>query len=195
MKGTFAHLLACCLFAACAACAGSAQTQAPAASPVASPEPSPAAPPAAQSKSAYPGGSSNDATTPSAAGASMAPQTESLQPAPASAPPQAPAMTPADTSRDRAEASKANKGGAGDLARAEREIANGDCATACRALGSMERAVAFICMQSQGDDGGANRCADARTRLIASRRRVRSSCGSCAGGPSVDPDAPVPSTR
>jgi hypothetical protein len=53
----------------------------------------------------------------------------------------------------------------------------------------MERAVVFLCMS----DGG--HCFDAKGRLTTARRRVRTSCGECPNGPSVDPDAPVPSRR
>jgi hypothetical protein len=165
--------VACC---ALVACAGSATTQPPAASPTYA---EPPAPP-------------SSTTPPAPAGASMAPSTEAMSSAPASAPAQA--IAPADASRDQGAAPSASKAGTGDLERAEREISAGDCATACRALGSMERAVAFLCAQAQAD-GDTYRCSDAKGRLVASRKHVRSSCGSCAGGPSVDPDAPVPSTR
>jgi hypothetical protein len=82
---------------------------------------------------------------------------------------------------------------AADLRRAEHEIAAGDCPTACRALGSMERAVAFLCAVNQSADE-VDRCANARRHLASARRRIRTTCGGCPGGPSVEPDAPVPST-
>jgi hypothetical protein len=80
-----------------------------------------------------------------------------------------------------------------DLKRAEHQVAAGDCPTACRALGSMERAVVFLCSAKQTADD-EDRCANARRRLLAARRRIRTTCGACAGGPSVEPDAPIPST-
>jgi hypothetical protein len=192
---TTKHVTRTAVFAACcllAACAGSAESQPSAASPAAEP----AAPPGASQRDMAPSSRSSYATAPAAGAASMP---ADAPPPPASAPASTPpsAQATADTSRDQpAQPStrSANKAGMSDVERAEREIASGDCATACRALGSMERAVAFLCMQSQSD-GDANRCTDAKSRLVTSRKRVRTSCGSCAGGPSVDPDAPVPSTR
>jgi hypothetical protein len=81
-----------------------------------------------------------------------------------------------------------------DLKKAEREVAAGNCPTACRALASMERAVAFLCSAAQSKDD-ADRCDGARHRLRSARHRIRTNCGDCPGGPSVDPDAPIPSTR
>jgi hypothetical protein len=124
--------------------------------------------------------------SPNASGAAT-----SMPAAGAAAPPAAaPAPQYAQPSAAREEAAPATtaQGPASDLSRAEAEVAAGDCTTACRALGSMERAVTFLCRT-----GEADRCANAKARLGASRRRVRDSCGSCPGGPSVDPDAPVPS--
>jgi hypothetical protein len=70
----------------------------------------------------------------------------------------------------------------------------GDCTTACRALGSMERATAHLCaLASSGDDQGT--CQDARSKVLSGRDRVRTSCGECPGGPSLDRNAPIPSSR
>jgi hypothetical protein len=84
----------------------------------------------------------------------------------------------------------------GELERSEHELkaSPGDCATACRALASMERAAAQICSLT-GESGDAAQCDDARRRLLSARDRVRSACGGCPAGPSVDHDAPIPSTR
>jgi hypothetical protein len=57
----------------------------------------------------------------------------------------------------------------------------GDCATACRALASMERATTQICSLT-GEDGDAGRCDDARRRLLTARDRVNSACGGCPAG-------------
>jgi hypothetical protein len=103
------------------------------------------------------------------------------------APPPAPS-TPPDAPREVQRA----------IARAELERATlelqasaNDCAQACRALASMERATAHLCaLADQSDD--QRRCDDATRRLREARDRVRVSCGSCPGGPSVDPGAPVP---
>jgi hypothetical protein len=78
-----------------------------------------------------------------------------------------------------------------DRAMAELEASASDCAQACRALASMERATAHLCaLADQTDD--QRRCDDATKRLREARDRVRTSCGACPGGPSVDPGAPVP---
>jgi hypothetical protein len=79
-----------------------------------------------------------------------------------------------------------------DLDRAERELAGaaGDCAAACRALGSMERATGHLCELTSGSD---NLCEDARAKVRAARDRVRSTCGSCPGGPNLERSAPIPS--
>jgi hypothetical protein len=64
----------------------------------------------------------------------------------------------------------------GEVDRAESQVnaAMSDCATACRALESMERAAQHLCAL---DDG--NECGRARQRLEAARERVRASCGGC----------------
>lgn len=68
-----------------------------------------------------------------------------------------------------------------------------DCGTACRALGSMERATVQLCaIAEQPDD--QKTCDDARRRLLLARDRVRNTCNVCVGGPSVEHDAPIPST-
>jgi hypothetical protein len=64
----------------------------------------------------------------------------------------------------------------GDLDRAESQVgaALSDCATACRALESMERAAEHLCALDSGSE-----CGRARERLEAARQRVRASCGGC----------------
>lgn len=63
-----------------------------------------------------------------------------------------------------------------ELSRAEAQVnaAMSDCAQACRALESMERAAEHLCAL----DGGSE-CGRARERLEAARQRVRASCGGC----------------
>ncbi len=63
-----------------------------------------------------------------------------------------------------------------DFDNAERQLATaqGDCATACRALASMERAAEHICGMATN-----NECERARERVQAARDRIRSTCGSC----------------
>ena len=67
-------------------------------------------------------------------------------------------------------------GARNELDRAEAQIgaATGDCATACRALASMERAANHLCALDSGRE-----CDHARERLAAARERVRTSCGGC----------------
>ena len=67
-------------------------------------------------------------------------------------------------------------GARSELDRAESQVnaSVGDCATACRALASMERAAEHLCAL----DGGRE-CDHARERLAAARERVRASCGGC----------------
>jgi hypothetical protein len=67
-----------------------------------------------------------------------------------------------------------------ELARAEAALAaaQGDCAAACRALASMQRATDHLCALVE-DSSDGRRCEDARKRLLAARDRVRSSCGDC----------------
>jgi hypothetical protein len=76
----------------------------------------------------------------------------------------------------------------------ELDLAGSDCRNACRALGSMDRAAGRLCELSQGPDEG-NRCNDAKQRVYSARDRVRTSCGSCPNGPSVERAAPIPSLR
>ncbi len=80
-----------------------------------------------------------------------------------------------------------------ERARAALDAAASDCALACRALASMERALVHLCALATLPDDRP-RCEEARRRLLDARERVRRACGSCPGGPSVDPNAPVPST-
>ncbi len=82
----------------------------------------------------------------------------------------------------------------GDFDRAERELraSAGDCAMACRALGSMERAAVHLCDLASLPDDRA-RCDEAKQKVVAARARVRNTCGACPGGPSLDRDAPIPS--
>jgi hypothetical protein len=82
-----------------------------------------------------------------------------------------------------------------DLKSAEKDAMKaGDCPTACRALESMEHAVVFLCASNTSKED-ADRCDVAKGHLSSARRRVRANCGACPGGPSVDPDAPIPSRR
>ncbi len=116
----------------------------------------------------------------------MAPSTGYPPPAPTSQA-TAPPGVPGPGAQRRVEASA-------DFDRAERELSasNSDCASACRALASLERATVRLCdLAEQPDD--VQRCDDAKKKLRTARERVKSTCSSCPGGPSVDRDAPIPS--
>jgi hypothetical protein len=67
------------------------------------------------------------------------------------------------------------------------------CDVACKALGSMERAVQQICVSDRGGPmgGEGDRCTDAKGRLRRARARVRDACSICPEGPTTDPDAPI----
>ncbi len=81
-----------------------------------------------------------------------------------------------------------------DLVTAARELeaSTGSCTAACRALGSMDRATGRLCgLASTRED--ARVCEESKAKLVAARERVRSACGSCPGGPTVDPNAAAPS--
>jgi len=68
-------------------------------------------------------------------------------------------------------------GARGEMDRAERQLSSslGDCAAACRALASMERAADHLCALESGPE-----CSHARERVEAARERVRSTCGGCS---------------
>ncbi len=84
----------------------------------------------------------------------------------------------------------------GDLESAQREldVAAGDCMAACRALGAMDRATGHLCGLVQESDE-RTRCEEAKNRVRGARDKVRTTCGTCPGGVSVDRNAPVPTER
>jgi len=57
--------------------------------------------------------------------------------------------------------------------------AQNNCASACKALASMERATDHLCAAAASEDDRKS-CADAQKKLASSRERVRSECGECA---------------
>lgn len=69
------------------------------------------------------------------------------------------------------------------------ELSLTSCGEACRALASMERAAKQVCSLATADDRA--RCTEAEARLRKARGRVRSACGTCDGGPTTDPEAPL----
>jgi hypothetical protein len=74
----------------------------------------------------------------------------------------------------------------------ELDVAGSDCQNACRALGSMDRAAGRLCKLSQGGDE-PQRCDDAMRRVYSARDRVKTTCGTCADGTTVERAAPIPS--
>lgn len=78
-----------------------------------------------------------------------------------------------------------------DRARGDLEAAVNDCALACKALASMERAVVRLCSLAELPDD-RRRCEDVKKRLLDARDRVRTACGGCPGGPSVRRGDPIP---
>lgn len=66
-----------------------------------------------------------------------------------------------------------------DGARRELSVAGSDCATACRALASMERAATRLCELATADDG-RDACDDAQAKLREAKDRVHATCGGCA---------------
>ncbi len=70
-----------------------------------------------------------------------------------------------------------------DVERAGQELESGlgDCAKACRALRSMERATVHLCDLAT-DLEDRRRCEDAKSRILKASDRIRSSCGVCPDG-------------
>lgn len=162
------------LGAGATACAASAKS--PARSSAESTAPSQQA--YGQQPGGYPSGAQADATA-------------SPPPPPSTAPaqPQGGATSGPGTSRSIALQSATSEM---ETSQRELDVAAGDCRNACRALGSMDRAAGKVCELSHGDDDG-RRCDDAKKRVYTSRDRVKTTCGQCPGGPSVERSAPVPS--
>lgn len=82
-----------------------------------------------------------------------------------------------------------------EAAQRELDVAGSSCQTACRALGSMDRAAGHLCQLTR-EDNTHDRCDDAKQRLYNARDKVRGSCGTCPDNqPATDRNAPVPSMR
>jgi hypothetical protein len=102
-----------------------------------------------------------------------------------------PGMEPADAPRRREAALRAARTEV-DQAQRELETSMSDCAQACRALGSMERATGHLCDLAVDRDD-RRRCEDSKAAVLRARERIRASCASCPGGPSLEKTAPIPS--
>jgi len=106
------------------------------------------------------------APPPAAAGAGAGSESESVQ----STAPDQPGARAAARARARSDF---------DGARRELSVAGSDCATACRALASMERAATRLCELATADDG-RDACDDAQAKLREAKDRVHATCGGCA---------------
>lgn len=163
------------------------------------------APPASQAPGGYPQQSYSQ--QPQASGYPSANQPMPGQPAPPPPSPTEPApVTPNDSGKPgqpgggaqggAAQRSMALQAASNEIESSQREldVAAGDCRNACRALGSMDRAAGKVCELTQGTEEG-RRCDGAKHRVYSARDRVKTTCGSCPGGPSVERTAPIPSLR
>jgi hypothetical protein len=132
------------------------------------------------------GGANKDAKAPASPEAPAGYPAEQTQAPPAdamptAAPPPVPgaAATPESTGDASSSRSAAYRNARADFDRAARELdaTRGNCESACRALGSMDRAAQHLCTlaEAHGTD-----CEDARARVKAARERVTAACGSCA---------------
>lgn len=121
------------------------------------------------------------------------PSTPGAYPPPAPPPPPQPGAQPGvpGTSRSMALQSAASEV---ESSQRELDVAAGDCRNACRALGSMDRAAGEVCKLAAGEDEG-RRCDDAKKRVYSARDRVKTTCGTCPGGVSVERADPIPSSR
>jgi hypothetical protein len=114
-----------------------------------------------------------------------------VTPAPTPSPSPAPPAAEPDAPRRPETSLRAARG---EVERAQRELnlAMNDCTSACRALGSMERATGHLCdLASDADD--RQRCEDAKSVVLKAREKIRGTCRSCPNGPSLEKTAPIPS--
>ena len=136
---------------------------------------------------------------PSAASPAASPPKERAEPAASGAP--LPTTSPdaqpgvADRARDTVSGGAADRMHARadfDEASHQLDASMNECAAACRALASMERATAHLCDIAEHGENDDDRptCDDARKKLHAARDRVRRACSSCPAGPTLDPSAP-----
>jgi hypothetical protein len=175
-SATVVARMGCIMLACVAACAGSKRSAAPAA-----PQSAPAAAPdratndAAERKPGY--GYGHEAAPPGASAGEMAnPRTEAAPSrAAVPAPPFAEAPGAADphTAAGRARIRLSEARRELDIATSER-----DCARACRALESMERAAQQVCELARSPEERSE-CASATQQVDKARGKVQSACGEC----------------
>jgi hypothetical protein len=146
----------------------------------------------------YPGASQPASPKSEAAPPSATPSQPTTSPeyAPAPTPRPAPPGTAAGGGAASPSRAAALQGAAREVESSQREldVAAGDCRNACRALGSMDRAAGRLCGLAQEADE-QRRCDEAKQTLYSARDRVKTTCGGCPGGASVERSAPVPSLR
>ncbi|MET0595527.1 MAG: hypothetical protein ABW133_22700 [Polyangiaceae bacterium] len=119
------------------------------------------------------------APPPPAAAAPVAPATE---PAPAEGSRKVPVAAPKAGDPHAASVAKARS----QLVEARRELdvatSEHDCARACRALESMERAMRQVCELARSPDE-RRECTSAGEQVNSARTKVQNACGACAGKP------------
>ncbi|MDB4939384.1 MAG: hypothetical protein JWP87_6356 [Labilithrix sp.] len=155
-----------------------------------------AAPKSAQAPEATSPAAYGQAGYPQSAGAQPAQPAQPSSPSPSPSPTPSTPAQPGGGSSGATSRSMALQGASNEVESSQREldVAGGDCRNACRALGSMDRAAGRLCELSQGSDEG-QRCDDAKRRVYSARDRVKTTCGACPNGPSVERSAPIPSLR
>ena len=170
------------------ACAGSARAPNSAREPAASAAPSTTAPSTNDGAAAAGANKSSRAPEGGAATEMAAPRAEAAPVSPAAgaaAPPAAPAPAP-DYARPPPAPGAADPHGFGGarvrLAEARRDFdiatSERDCARACRALESMERAKEQVCELAHSPDE-RRECATAGEQVDKARAKVQSACGGC----------------
>src|SRR5258708_4273355 len=137
------------------------------------------------------GAATESSASKSGAPADMAPAAPAPQsaPAPRAAPAPEPATSPVDAVEERSgPPSAADPHGGYSRARAQLwearrklDIATGqrDCANACRALDSMERALGQLCDLARSPEERRT-CGSAEDQVRSARERVKNACGECS---------------
>jgi hypothetical protein len=145
----------------------------------------------APAQAGYPPGPAGQGQQPASPPEAGYPDTSS--PAPPAAPPPPPADAPSRSYAEPPGRAAALTQASNDIEASQREldVAGGDCANACRALGSMDRAAGRLCGLAQSNDD-QRRCEGAKARVYSARYKVKNTCGSCPGV-SVEKSAPIPS--
>jgi hypothetical protein len=126
----------------------------------------------APSRSGYEESAPNAPPPPAAAPAPVAPSAVSSEPSR-----EAPSATDPQARYYRASAQLTEARRQFDIAAGQR-----DCANACRALDSMERAAGQICEVARSTEERRT-CRDAQDQVSSARERVRNACGGCQKRP------------